>query len=109
MISHGRGFVVNYDDHNRFVLTASHCLPFFRPAIAYRTLRSEPTRRCSRHWVGNSPFLAECLFADPISDIALLGSRDNQEVSDRAIPKGKVNQWKKVWEKLIRRGEIYQK
>ena len=31
MISYGRGFVVNYDDHHRIVLTASHCLRFFPP------------------------------------------------------------------------------
>ena len=30
------------------------------------------------------------------SDIAVLGSPDNQELSDHAIPKGKVYQWKKV-------------
>jgi hypothetical protein len=35
--------------------------------------------------LGRKPAVwAECLFADPISDFAVLGSPDNQELSDQA-------------------------
>jgi hypothetical protein len=35
--------------------------------------------------IGSKPIVgAECLFADPVSDIAILGPPDNQTMSDHA-------------------------
>ena len=82
-VGDGRGFVVQADRH-RLVITAAHCLPRFPPChgamdISQRTydnllgpLDSEPNV-----W-------AECLFADPVADIAVFGTPDNQELYDEA-------------------------
>lgn len=75
----GRGFVVN-GKPDRFAVTAAHCLPFFPPChgasgLEERTYKDLLAPLCSKPAVW-----AECLFADPIADIAVLGSPDNQEL-----------------------------
>src|SRR5215813_7310413 len=82
-VGDGRGFVVE-GEHDRFVITAAHCLPFFPPChgasyLHERTYRAllGPLAQAPRVW-------AECLFADPIADIAVLRSPDGQELSDEA-------------------------
>jgi hypothetical protein len=82
----GRGFVVQelVNFRRRFIITAAHCLP---------SIPSHPGER--RDWdetlqdliglLGAPPSVwAECLFADPIADIAVLGAPDNQELSEQA-------------------------
>jgi hypothetical protein len=83
----GRGFVIEGKD--RIVITAAHCLvaddrPFPPPHPWSCT-----AERTYPHLLGplgkaKSKVWAECLFADPIADIAVLGSPDNQELSDEA-------------------------
>jgi hypothetical protein len=78
-VGDGRGFCVKAQGE-RIVVTAAHCLPSFPPChLQERTypkllapLGSEPTV-----W-------AECLFADPIADIAVLGSPDSQGLFEQA-------------------------
>jgi len=78
----GRGFVVEIE-LNRYVVTAAHCLPQLPPeapaeiedlmyAKLLGPLGAEPTV-----W-------AECVFVDPVADLAVLGSPDNQELWEEA-------------------------
>jgi hypothetical protein len=74
---------VNYR-HDRLIVTAAHCLPFFPPCLgaSYTEERTYPALLAP---IGNEPAVcAECLFADPIADIAILGSPDNQESFEQA-------------------------
>jgi hypothetical protein len=70
--------------HNRLVITAAHCLPIFHPAHGASYLH-ERTYRALLAPLGSEPAVcAECLFADPVADVAVLGSPDNQELGDEA-------------------------
>jgi|SRR5271166_6665469 len=80
----GRGFVVEHG-YNRIVLTAAHCLPFLPPHSYGMSELSERTYKALLAPLGSEPAIwAECLFANPIADIAVLGSPDNQELCDEA-------------------------
>ncbi len=82
-VGEGRGFVVKYA-HDRLVVTAAHCLPFFPPCHGASYL-AERTYGALLAPLGREPAVcAECLFADPIADIAVLGSPDNQDLWDEA-------------------------
>jgi hypothetical protein len=60
-------------------LTAAHCLPFFPPCHAWSYIE-ERTYRSLLAPLGEQPAIAaECLFCDPIGDIAVLGSPDRQQ------------------------------
>ncbi len=81
-VGDGRGFVVN-GERDRLVITAAHCLPRFPPCHAasyleertYAALLGVLGRKKPTVW-------AECLFVDPVADIAVLGPPDDQELSD---------------------------
>jgi hypothetical protein len=84
----GRGFVIaGLDVHGldeRFVITAAHCLPRFPPCASFSTIR-ERTLEALLGPLGAEPTVwAECLFVDPIGDIAVLGSPDDQELHGAA-------------------------
>jgi hypothetical protein len=91
----GRGFVVQFEvkrGHGqtvvripqRNIITAAHCLPTFPPAHA-GSYTQDKTYPDLIGILGKEPNVwAECLYADPIADIAVLGSPDNQELSDEA-------------------------
>jgi hypothetical protein len=65
-------------------VTAAHCLPFFPPCHGASYLE-ERTYKNLLAPLGSKPAVwAECLFADPIADIAVLGAPDNQELSGEA-------------------------
>lgn len=76
--SGGRGFLVGSPDQG-LVITAAHCLPHFPPVIGDLANSHERTYpkivvsldRKRRVW-------AECLFVDPVSDLAVLGEPDGQ-------------------------------
>lgn len=79
----GRGFVIDGERH-RLVITAAHCLPFF-PPCASTSHREERTYEALLGPLGGrSTVWTECLFADPIGDIAVLGPPDNQAIGDQA-------------------------
>ena len=84
----GRGFVVagpREDDlHDRIVITAAHCLPSFPPCASFSTIR-ERTYPALLGPLGAEPTVwAECLFVDPIGDIAVLGSPDEEDLHREA-------------------------
>ena len=74
-VGDGRGVVIE-TENSRLVVTAGHCvapLPPFHPA----SFLEERTRKVLGR-IGHLPTVwAECLFADPIADLAVLGSPDN--------------------------------
>jgi hypothetical protein len=62
----------------RLVITAAHCLPFFPPCMNFSYLE-ERTYKELLGPLGEKPTTwAECLFVDPINDIAVLGPPDDQ-------------------------------
>jgi len=89
-LGHGRGFVVSYGEDERAIITAAHCLPTDKAG----QLLLPPTPKMSDHEERIYPFLlariggaeaiveAQCLFVDPIADIAVLGP-PGEEGSDR--------------------------
>lgn len=91
----GRGFVVEVEQEwppeagekrftltERMVITAAHCLPqipehvFDDAGKRYRNLLRPLGDREPGVW-------AECLFVDPVSDIAILGAPDAQALSEQ--------------------------
>jgi hypothetical protein len=89
----GRGFIVKIRrprrvisgpnqykvvDILRYVITAAHCLPFFPPCHPTSYL-NERTYKAVLGPLGADPAVwAECVFVDPVADIAVLGPPDNQ-------------------------------
>jgi hypothetical protein len=84
-VGDGHGFIIEGKYSRRYVITAAHCLPELPPAHpasylherTYRALLAPFGAAACSVW-------AECLFVDPVSDIAVLGSPDDQELSDEA-------------------------
>jgi hypothetical protein len=81
----GRGFLVVSDaTDDKFVITAAHCLPNLPPPF-YSGELEERTYRNLLGPIGEEPTVwAECLFVDPIADIAVLGTPDDQALFDQA-------------------------
>jgi hypothetical protein len=81
-VGEGRGFVVQ-GEREKLVLTAAHCLPFFPPCMT-TSATEDRTHKCLLGSIGGKPSVwTECLFADPIADIAVLGPLDSQVLSDQ--------------------------
>jgi hypothetical protein len=81
-VGDGRGFIVNGMDGTKLVITAGHCLPELPPCMNFSDL-SERTYRNLIGPIGQDPAVtAECLFVDPISDLAILGPPENQDLSE---------------------------
>jgi len=79
----GRGFVIE-GKHDRYVVTAAHCLPHFPPAASI-SYSSERTYGYLLGRLGDDPAVwTECLYADPVADIAVLGTPDTQELYEEA-------------------------
>jgi hypothetical protein len=97
-VGDSRGFVVERQHYlsgaERIVITAAHCLPRLPPP--YEQLLQLPTphpMRCLHEGtyshllgpLGADPTVwAECLFVDPVADIAVLGQPDGQELYEEA-------------------------
>jgi hypothetical protein len=83
----GRGFVVEGRGRfsaYRYVITAAHCLPKLPPPHGASHL-DERTYENLLAPLGEQPSIwCECRFADPIADIAVLGSPDDQALSEQA-------------------------
>lgn len=78
-----RGFVVQAA-HDRLIVTAGHCLPRIPPCASI-SYAEDRTYKDILGSFGEKPTVwAECLFADPVSDLAVLGSPDDQELPDKA-------------------------
>jgi hypothetical protein len=84
-VGDGRGFLVEvanqyFDYPKKLIVTAAHCLPEMPPCHAGMDL-NEKTYPDLLGPLGEKPTVwAECLFADPISDLAVLGEPDGQEL-----------------------------
>lgn len=79
-VGDGRGFVVevSHPYHEYLILTAAHCLPHFPPAHAGGHTEDR-TYKFLLGPIGQHPTIwAECLFANPIADIAVLTHPDGQ-------------------------------
>jgi hypothetical protein len=82
-VGFGRGFVVE-SLGKRVVVTGAHCLPRKPPRHGASQL-DERTYRKLLGPLGAKPTVwAECFFAEAIADIAVLGSPDEQILSDAA-------------------------
>jgi hypothetical protein len=77
----GRGFVIE-TLQTPLVITAAHCLPVFPPYGSF-SCTEERTYKGILGQLGQTQSIwAECLFADPIGDIAVLGPPDDQKLPD---------------------------
>ena len=86
-VGDGRGFVAEIPSRNqkwleRVVITAAHCLPTLPPAHVGAGLEDTTFFNLLGPLDGETNTAAECYFADPVADIALLGAPDNQELSE---------------------------
>jgi hypothetical protein len=81
-VGDGRGFVVEHDG-DRLVITAAHCLPFIPPCMSFSNLEKLTYQELIGPLDGKSTVWAQCLFADPIADIAVLGAPDGLELWEK--------------------------
>lgn len=86
----GRGFVAEVPARGmmggteRVIITASHCLPHLPPQHP-ASYTNERTYLKLLATIDRAPSIAaECYFADPVADLAILGTPDTQELSDQA-------------------------
>ena len=92
-VGEGRGFIVEatrrykmdgerWADTSRYVITAAHCLPKLFPLIHDSHETNYPNLLGP---LGEEPTVwADCFFVDPVADIAVLGSPDNQSLYKEA-------------------------
>jgi Trypsin-like peptidase domain len=83
-VDDGRGFIIEANKE-RVIITCGHCLPFFPPChgLSYLEERTYPALLGS---IGDAPptIWAECLFVDPIADVAVLCGPDSQALYEEA-------------------------
>ena len=82
-VGDGRGFIIEANE-NRLVVTAAHCLPSFPPPAAIVGYDERTYQNLLGVIDGEPSVWCELLFADPVSDIAVLGQPDNQALYDQA-------------------------
>ena len=82
-VGDGRGFIVERGAF-RFIITAAHCLPHLPPCHLMTQLEEITYRNLVGHLDGDGVVWVECIFADPVQDIAVLGTPDDQELSEQA-------------------------
>ncbi len=66
----------------RLVITAAHCLPDLPPAHGASLTEERTCGNLLGQLQGKNNVAAECLFVDPVADIAVLGATDGQMLSD---------------------------
>ena len=79
-VGDGRGFVIKVKQR-RLVVTAAHCLRELPPPHLAAYLH-EKTFKLLAPLHEKASILTECFFADPVHDLAVLTSPDDQELSD---------------------------
>lgn len=84
-VGDGRGFIVELPHiAGRLVITAAHCLPYLPPAHR-ASYTEERTYKALLGALGKQPAVwCECLFVDPVADLAVLSEPDNQELSEES-------------------------
>ena len=84
----GRGFIV-VDPHSdaHVVITAAHCLPELPPCHALSDTHERTYEKLLGRLMGkirdDCTVWAECLFADPVADVAVLGEPDHPDLLER--------------------------
>lgn len=79
----GRGFVVKTESEH-LVITAGHCLPQLPPCLSFSYTHERTYARLLGR-IGKEPSVwTECVFVDPVADLAVLGRPDGQELYDEA-------------------------
>ncbi len=93
-VDKGRGFIIEHHSsfdfgngvkrlRRKLVVTASHCLP--HPPVMPCYSSQETTYASLLGPLGEEPGVwAECLFFDPVSDLAILGEPDDQELGEES-------------------------
>ena len=83
-VGSGRGFVVQTEREGRFIITAGHCLPHLPRCHGFSYL-DERTYKELIGPLGAEPTIwAECVFIDPVADLAVLCSPDDEELFRQA-------------------------
>jgi hypothetical protein len=85
-VAENRGFVVETSDPlmGRLVITAAQCLPTLPATENAAVFPDESTYPDLLGPLGQTPTVwAQCLFVDPVSDLAVLASPDNQALFDQ--------------------------
>src|SRR5262252_5930801 len=81
----GRGVLVHTSTPEvPVVLTAAHCLPHLPPAHPASYTYERTYRDLLGPLGGPADITAECVFVDPIADLAVLASPDGQAIPDEA-------------------------
>jgi Trypsin-like peptidase domain len=83
-VGDGRGFIINHRAKGRLVITAAHCLPKLPPAHAASFAYERAFELLGTLDGSKTSVWAECLFVNPVADVAVLGCPDNQELFDQA-------------------------
>jgi hypothetical protein len=77
-----RGFVVGTDERS-LVITAAHCLPHMPPDCGVLLAPEDRTYdNILAPLEGEPSLMAECVFFDPIADLAVLAEPDDQELPE---------------------------
>jgi hypothetical protein len=84
-VGDGRGFVVQGEHEEHYIITVAHCLPHLPPARALAFTEDVTYARLVGPLDAETPTVwVECVFADPVSDIAVLAAPDDQELWEQA-------------------------
>ena len=83
-VGDGRGFVVA-TDYTCYVITAAHCLGKLPEAYPAREYFEATQRDFLGPLGGPREVWAECLFIDPVADIAVFGTPETQELYRQAL------------------------
>ncbi|WP_434711993.1 serine protease [Rhizobium sp. YTUHZ045] len=76
-VGYGRGFLAQTVD-SPVIITCAHCLPHMPPAIGDIMMTEEKTYPRLVGALGDEQSITvECLFADPVADVAVLGEPDS--------------------------------
>jgi hypothetical protein len=77
-VGDGHGFVVDGREpwRRRLVITAGHCLPGLPTAVSFSAWHEKTYDALLGAFDAKCAVRTECLFVDPIADIAVLGSPD---------------------------------
>ena len=82
-VGDGRGFIVETQQERRYVITATHCLPCEPGGFGSVSDMSDRTYRDLLGQIGSKPTVwAECVFYDPVIDLAVLCEPDGQALWD---------------------------
>src|SRR4029450_8827952 len=77
-VGEGRGFLVGQSQWVYRVVTAAHCLPHLPPAHPASFTGERTYANLLGPLEGPRTVSAECVFVDPVSDIAVLSEPDSQ-------------------------------